>query len=480
MRQGDRHLRRSANRTAGPAIPGGLPLAAAVLAAACLGDAGFDPGPQPTIQASAVAENPHNVISAIVMADVEGADSVAVRYGIAGDALDRVTPAVVPAGDAARIPVLGLMPSTTYGLQAVARGGGRTVEGPVLAFETGALPDDLPEFVAVGPDPSPGYVVLAAGAYGLVIDNTGRVVWYHRFPDGPGLNFQAQPTGRYVARPLPTSPVDPATWVEIDPLGNVKRTLGCVGGFPARFHDLLAQPDGSYWILCDETRTMDLSELGGDPEARVTGTVVQHVSAEGALLFEWNPFDQFEITDVEPTERTGATVNWTHGNALDLDEDGNLLVSFRNLSEITKIDTGTGEVIWRMGGLRNEFTFQNAPTPDFARQHSVRATGRGRLLLLDNLGSPGESRAKRYDYDAAARVVRLVGSYGPPSPVVAHLGGTSQDLPGGRVLVSFGNGGRVEEYDASGNVVWRIEDPGYVFRAQRISSLYRPGAGSTR
>jgi hypothetical protein len=48
------------------------------------------------------------------------------------------------------------------------------------------------------------------------------------------------------------------------------------------------------------------------------------------------------------------------------------------------------------------------------------------------------------------------------------------------VLVSFGSGARVEEYDASGTVVWRIEHPGYVFRAQRILSLYHPIPVSSR
>jgi len=39
----------------------------------------------------------------------------------------------------------------------------------------------------------------------------------------------------------------------------------------------------------------------------------------------------------------------------------------------------------------------------------------------------------------------------------------------------------VEEYDAAGNVMWRIEgDAGYVFRAQRIRSLYEPGVGTAR
>jgi len=79
------------------------------------------------------------------------------------------------------------------------------------------------------------------------------------------------------------------------------------------------------------------------------------------------------------------------------------------------------------------------------------------------------------------RAARLVGSYGPSPAVIALLGGTTQDLPGGRTLVAFGNGGRVEEYDASGAVVWRIEgNLGYIFRAQRIGSLYRPGVGSPR
>lgn len=80
-------------------------------------------------------------------------------------------------------------------------GEGGTVAGDPLHLTTGSLPPDLPRYSAGGTDPSPGYVVFAAGRYGLVIDNTGRVVWYRHFPDGAGLNFMAQPTGRYVRRP---------------------------------------------------------------------------------------------------------------------------------------------------------------------------------------------------------------------------------------------------------------------------------------
>jgi hypothetical protein len=64
---------------------------------------------------------------------------------------------------------------------------------------------------------------------------------------------------------------------------------------------------------------------------------------------------------------------------------------------------------------------------------------------------------------------------------VAQLGGTTHHLPNGRTLVAFGNGDRVQEFDASGSIVWEIQgSAGYVFRAQRINSLYHPGEGLPR
>ena len=322
-------------------------------------------------------------------------------------------------------------------------------------------------------------MVFAAGSYGLAIDNTGRVVWYTRFDGGPGLNFQAQANGRYIARPATEDPSDIEPLVEVDPLGVVTRRLGCAGGLQPRFHDALVQADGGYWALCDETRVMDLSTLGGMAGALVTGTVVQHLDASGGLLFQWSPFDHFEITDLAAEARSGEKVNWTHGNALDLDADGNLLVSFRSLGEITRIDTHTGAVLWRIGGLRNQFTLP-ADDPPFVGRHGVRALPDG-FVVLDNLGEITGTRAERYEIDADSRSARLTGWYRPAAATVSELGGAVQKLPDGHMLVAFGSGAAVQEYDGEGRVVWQIEgDPGYVYRAQRIRSLYHPGEGLTR
>jgi len=457
---------------------------AAVITVACVNEpAGPSLPAAPTINSSSVAANSYNALSAIVSVHVRNADSVAVRFHVGdnGAATDSVTPAVQTVGDSAAVPVLGLLPASRYILRAVAFGVGGNVVGDSVEMTTGILPPDLPQYAAGGPDPSAGYVVFAAGMYGLVIDNTGRVVWYRRFPNGPGLSFMAQPNGRYVARPTTPDPTDVDSWVELDPLGDITRTLGCGLGLQPRPHDLISERDGSYWLMCDEVRTMDLTAAGGIAEARVTGTAVQHLSAAGTLLFHWSPFDHFSITDGEPADRTGPSVNWTHGNALDLDVDGNLIVSFRNLGEITKIDAVSGAVIWRMGGRRNEFTFLDSPSPAFSGQHSARISASHALMILDNLGTPRESRAEDYTVDEAARTARLAHAYSSIPGVVTQIGGSVQSLPGGRTLVSFGTAGRVEEYDAAGQVMWAIEgNAGYVFRAQRIRSLYAPGVGSAR
>ena len=459
-------------------------LGAAVLGAACSNDAAGPPPPAaPKISAISVAGNADNALSAVVSIRVGNADSVGVQFHL-GDVpfgSDSVTPAVKVVGDSAIVPVLGLVPTSDYALRAVAYGVGGTAISNVVQLVTGALPTDLPHYSASGPDPSPGYVVFAAGMYGLVIDNTGRVVWYHRFPNGPGLSFMAQPNGRYVARPSTPDPTDLEPWVEIDPLGNITRTLGCARGLQPRPHDMISALDGSYWLLCDEVRTMDLTAFGGVAEARVTTQAIEHIAGDGTLLFHWSPFDHFSITDGELAERIGVNVNWTHGNSLDLDADGNLIVSFRNLGEITKIDTKSGAVIWRLGGRANQFTFLGVVAPAFSGQHSVRVPAPGAIMILDNVGHPGDSRSERYAIDQTAMTARLVASYSSTPSVVTLIGGSVQSLPGGRTLVSFGTAGRVEEYDASGQVKWSITGAaGYVFRAERIRSLYAPGVGTTR
>lgn len=440
------------------------------------------------IDSARVVANPNMEISALVPYHGMG-DSARVRYRVAAGTVDSLTPAFsITSAPQDTIAVLGLVPETTYELRLVVYGGQSVaVDSQVsdpLTFTTGPLPADLPTYTAGGTEPLPGYLVFSATPFGIIIDGSGRVVWYKRFPPpGPSLNFMAEPTGVLVGRLATADTTDDNPFVEIDPAGFERRQLRCAEDRHLRFHDLLLLADGSYWIMCDETRTMDLTSIGGGAAAQVMGTTIQHVAPAGTLLFEWSPFDHFLITDADPSVyQGGVAVNWTHGNSFDFDTDGNILVSFRSLDEITKINAQSGAVMWRMGGLRNQFTFEGSPNAGFSRQHNVRVVGPGRFIVLDNAGTSfGETRYERYLVDADAHTAMLEQSYGSTPGVVTIIGGSVQAVDADRYLVSFGTEGRVELFDTSGRTLWAIDgNPGYVFRAQRIRSLYSPVPSLTR
>ena len=94
------------------------------------------------------------------------------------------------------------------------------------------------------------------------------------------------------------------------------------------------------------------------------------------MLFEWHSFGNVSVEESNipvPTQK-GAEWEYFHANAVDLDSDGNFLVSSRNTSTVYKIDRATGKIMWRLGGKKSDFKL--GPGVRFDWQHSIRAAGR--------------------------------------------------------------------------------------------------------
>jgi hypothetical protein len=437
----------------------------AALAGAC------GPGsPNPHVLGVDVLENPHNSISARVVVRARHYDGAFARYWMAGEE-PRQTPAYAFGGDTMIVvPVLGLDTASTYIVEAnLVLGDTLTVAVDTTEFRTGTLPDWVPALGAHGSDTTPGFLAFSQRRGALIIDNAAKVVWYRSFTEGTVLNFQAHPSGQYTIH----STVDNARqFYVLNELGEMVDSLRCAG-YRTRQHDVLVEADGSAWLLCHERRTMDLSGLGGIDTARVGATVVQHLSSDGEVLFEWNAFDHFAIAALPREERIGLNVNFTHGNSVAFDTDGNLLLSFRSLNEVTKVDVTTGEVMWRFGGRANEFTILNDPRGGFQRQHGIRTAGPAQLLVFDNRnGAP--SRFVRYLMNPVTRTAALIMEFVDAPDTWSPTGGSAQYYHNGHVGMAFGRAGRVVEIDESGNRAWEVTglEARRVFRVQRISSLY--------
>ena len=441
------------------------------LAACSLSDGGTGPEPGPTFLGATILPNPHNTISAV--AEVRAAlwDSAFVRFWKDGQLPARSPSYAFGQDTIVRVPILGLDTSTAYTVELnLVLGDTLVVAADTGTFTSGTLPAWIPRAEAMGSDTTPGYLALSYPDGPVIIDNAGKVVWYRYFPNGTLNSFQAHANGRYTVLGLD----DPARAFHVlDELGDEVGELTCLG-HETRFHDLLIEEDGGAWLLCDETRQMDLSALGGVDTARVTATVVQHRAPDGTVLFEWHAFDHFEITDLDQAERIGPNVNFTHGNGIARDSDGHLLLSFRSLNEVTKVDAVTGSVLWRFGGSRNEFLVVNDAKGSFERQHGVRPSGPGMIQMLDN-GTQTPSRFVRYLVNPVARTALLVAAFVDAPGTYSPVGGGTQHYGvNGHAVVTFGRAGRVVEVDETGNRAWELDgiDGTYVFRVQRIGSLY--------
>ncbi len=129
-------------------------------------------------------------------------------------------------------------------------------------------------------------------------------------------------------------------------------------------------------------------------------------------------------------------------NAIDFDDDGQILLSSRLLSEVTKIDKNTGEIIWRLGGNHSDYTFVNDELNGFRNQHAISSLGNRHYLLFDNgdLHNPPVSRAVEYELDPNKMTATLVWEYREKPDIFSHYMGNTQRLPNGNTLINWAIG----------------------------------------
>lgn len=339
------------------------------------------------------------------------------------------------------------------------------------------LPPDFPAIQAtVSGTPAPGRIFLssfsqsdpAAPSYLMILANDGTPVFHRRLPPR-AHDFKLQPDGRLTY-------YDPTAeaFYALDSTYAVVDSFRCGNGLTTDFHELRVLPNGHALLMSYETRIMDMTPYHprGLPDAEVVGLVIQEIDRAKNVVFEWKSWDHFDVTDAVGIPLGARRVDYVHGNSLDVDRDGNLILSSRSLNEVTKISRATGDVIWRLGGTRNEFRFKDGAT-EFSRQHFARMVGPGRLLLYDNgnFRSPPVSRAVEYEIDEVQKTVKQVWEYRHTPDVFGAFSGSAQRLPNGNTLVGWGSTvPTLTEVNPRGEVVFELTFvPGiFSYRAYRF------------
>ncbi|MCL4529855.1 MAG: aryl-sulfate sulfotransferase [Chloroflexi bacterium] len=318
------------------------------------------------------------------------------------------------------------------------------------------VPQDIPHYTFTAPqtslDATEGYIFVAPfywtestiGSYLLILNDQGQLVYYQSAAGTlDAWDFKEQPNGllSYYDQKNSTIYLMNSHYQVVD-------IYQAGDGYAADLHDFQLLSNGDALLMVYDAETVDMSRVapGGKNNATVTGLVIQELDPSKNVIFEWRSWDHFSFFDSTAT-LTDQNIDLIHGNSLALSNDGNLLLSSRNLNEITKINLQTGDIIWRLGGKESMFTFVNSQP--FAYQHDVRQLPNGDITVFDNHGTtqtPAPSQSVEYKVDETNKTVAEVWDFTHSPPVFGSYMGNTQRLPDGNTFISWGSPSQATQF----------------------------------
>ncbi|GAB7351724.1 hypothetical protein MBLNU459_g2311t2 [Dothideomycetes sp. NU459] len=239
-------------------------------------------------------------------------------------------------------------------------------------------------------------------------------------------------------------------------------------------HEIFLTPQCTAVISLYQPRSYNLTHLN-ITDGWLLDSYIQEIDiASNELLFEWRSSDHVNVTDsVWAPELMDQGLNSTNGfdffhiNSIEKDQFGNYLISARHMNALYYIDGQTGDVIWTLGGLRNDFTdLSNGTATNFAWQHHARWTSSklNSVSLFDDRNTAYHaaadplSRGIILDLDTDKMTVTLSGSYPATNNITSVREGSMQTLPdtAGNVLLGYGDEPAFTEFSANGTVLWDV------------------------
>ena len=363
---------------------------------------------------------------------------------------------------------------------------GRTLGKSMIMPNGVSVPGDFPYIdVRVNGSTADGYIFInnwGDSHYNMILENDGSPVWYQRTPD-ERRDMKVQKNGlmsMLVRQGYPFGQGFVAldhTYAEVD-------SFFAVEGYSTDEHELQVLENGHYILFGLRMMTVDMSGIvaGGKKNAQVSESGFQEFTPEGDLIFQWRAWDNFSPRDMigySPDDQpTDYSFRFPHMNSIDIDDDGHYILSSKRLSEVTKINRQTSEIIWRLGGANNEFEFIGDPLNGFYNQHSVRVLGNGHYTIFDNgcLHNPPVSRALEYEIDTGKMTATLVWSYVENPPTYAFHMGNVQRLPNGNTLINWAveNLPKAQEITPDGRIAYEMN---FVDRFKTYRSFRFPWNG---
>ncbi len=292
-----------------------------------------------------------------------------------------------------------------------------------------------------------------------LIDLSGKIVHQWRMPYPPGMYGYLTATGTlFYNGKIPNdtflgrAPFKGGVALEANWNGRVLWEVH----EPNHHHDGRLLKNGNVLLLCAAELPDSIAGKiqGGRPGTEVNGKIwadyLVELTKEGKKVWEWRTWEHMDPGEYPIPLVQNQRAEWTHGNGIAELPDGNVLVSFRNISTLVKIDRKSGEVAWELGA------------PPLSGQHAPVPLPNSNILIFDN----GPTRLDRtFPFSRVIEINpatnEIVWEYQDANAQAFYSDRISnaQRLPNGNTLINEGMFGRFFEVTPAGEVVWEYVNP---------------------
>jgi hypothetical protein len=221
-------------------------------------------------------------------------------------------------------------------------------------------------------------------------------------------------------------------------------------------HDARLLKNGNIILLCARELPDSISRkivgglAGSEEDGKIRADYLVEMTKDGRTVWEWRTWEFLDPAEDRITASQDPRSEWTHGNGVIELPDGDLLVSFRNISTIVRIERKSGKVTWKLGA------------PPLSGQHAPTPLPNGNILIFDN----GPHRVDHsFPFSRVIEVnpstKEIVWSFQEPIPAnfFSPRISNAQRLPNGNTLINEGVFGRIFEVMPKGGVVWEYVNP---------------------
>jgi hypothetical protein len=246
--------------------------------------------------------------------------------------------------------------------------------------------------------------------------------------------------------------------------GNV--LLNCLGRVPA---EIASRVKGG-----TEDHSLPSALYAPQPEADAGAMYADYLAEltpTGQTVWEWRSWEHLDPVADGIAEVQAIRTLWTMGNSVLELPDGDILVSYRPISTVIRIDRKTGEIVWELG------------PPTLAGQHAPTPLENGDILIFDNgvhrLDDPLPF-SRVIEISPATNEIAWTYQDQPVSNFFSPRMGNAQRLPNGNTLINEASFGRFFEVTRDGEIVWEYVNPFFggpahaqtnaVFRALRYNA----------